>query len=104
MYDFQAGGDFVLLSASDFVVQTRQESGAPSWPNTSVNKAVATQMGKTRVAIYIEPTRLVIDGQSHDVGDGKTLLLPSGVQVSRQGNRYAITSRNGDSVRTVLNS
>jgi von Willebrand factor type D domain len=103
-YDFQASGDFVLANASDFLVQTRQASGAPTWPNASVNKAVATQMGKTRVALYIEPTRLVIDGRANDLADGKDLLLPDGVQVSRRGNMYAITSEKGDSVRAVLNS
>lgn len=104
-YDFQASGDFVLAEAgSDFIVQTRQESGAPTWPLASVNKAVATQMGKTRVAIYIEPTRLTIDGQPNDLADGKTLSLPTGVRVSRQGNVYVITSQGGDSVQAVLNS
>jgi hypothetical protein len=104
-YDFQASGDFVLAEAgSDFIVQTRQESGAPTWPLASVNKAVATQMGKTRVAIYIEPTRLTIDGQPNDLADGKTLLLPIGIRVSRQGNLYVITSQGGDSVQAVLNS
>lgn len=104
-YDFQASGDFVLAQdGPDFVVQARQASGAPTWPNAAINKAVAVKMGKTRVALYIEPTRLVIDGQSSDLGDGKDLLLPTGVQVSRRGNLYAITSENGDSVRAVLNS
>ncbi len=104
-YDFQASGDFVLAEAgSDFIVQTRQESGAPTWPLASVNKAVATQMGKTRVAIYIEPTRLAIDGQSNDLADGKTLSLPTGVRVSRQGDTYVITSQSGDTVQAVLNS
>jgi hypothetical protein len=104
-YDFQASGDFVLAEAgSDFIVQTRQESGAPTWPLASVNKAVATQMGKTRVAIYIEPTQLTIDGQPNDLADGKTLSLPTGVRVSRQGNLYVVTSQSGDSVQAVLNS
>jgi hypothetical protein len=104
-YDFQASGDFVLAhDGSDFVVQTRQASGAPTWPNAAVNKAVATQMGKTRVALYIEPTRLVVDGKSEDLADGKDLLLPTGVQVSRRGNLYAISSEDGNSVRAVLNS
>lgn len=104
-YDFQASGDFVLAQdGSDFVVQTRQASGAPTWPNASVNKAVATQMGKTRVAIYIEPTRLVIDGAANDLADGKSILLPTGVQISRHGNLYVISSESGDRVRATLNS
>ena len=48
LYDFQASGDFVLAQVDpDFVVQTRQVSGAPTWPDASVNNAVATRMGKT---------------------------------------------------------
>jgi hypothetical protein len=104
-YDFQASGDFVLAQAApDFLVQTRQASGAPTWPNASVNKAVATQMGKTRVALYIDPTRLLIDGAAHDVTDGQDLLLPTGVQVSRRGNLYVLSSESGDNVRATLNT
>ena len=52
LYDFQASGDFVLLQADpEFVVQVRQVSGAPNWPDASVNKAVATLMGKTQPAL-----------------------------------------------------
>jgi hypothetical protein len=102
-YDFQASGDFVLAqNGSDFQVQTRQASGAPTWPNASVNKAVAIQMGKTRVALYIEPTRLIIDGATNNLADGRSILLPSGVQVTRRGNLYIISSENGDRVRAEL--
>jgi hypothetical protein len=105
LYDFQAAGDFVLLKdGSDFEVQARQASGAPTWPNASVNKAVAIRMGKVRVAIYIEPTRLLLDGHSIDVADGQALELGAGVQVRRNGNTYDITSEHGNSVRAVLNS
>jgi len=104
-YDFQASGDFVLaFDGPDFIVQARQASGAPTWPNAAVNKAIATQMGKTLVAIYIEPTRLVIDGATTNLDDGKAILLPSGVQISRQGNVYKISSLSGDRVTTTLNS
>ncbi|HLW53469.1 MAG TPA: VWD domain-containing protein [Candidatus Angelobacter sp.] len=104
-YDFQASGDFVLaVDGPDFIVQARQASGAPTWPNAAVNKAIATQMGKTRVAVYIEPTRLVIDGATTNLDDGKTILLPSGVQIARQGNLYKISSLSGDRVAATLNS
>jgi hypothetical protein len=103
-YDFQASGDFVLAQdGPDFLVQARQASGAPTWPNASLNKGIAMQMGKTRVAIYVEPNRLVIDGRPEDVADGKDILLPTGVQISRRGNLYVISSENGDNVRAVLN-
>jgi len=105
LYDFQASGDFVLAKdGADFEVQARQASGAPTWPNASINKGVATRMGNTRVAVYIEPTRLLIDGHPEDLADGKDLLLPTGVQISHRGNLYAISSASGDSVHAVLNS
>ncbi len=45
LFDFQASGDFLLAETNpDFVVQTRQASGAPTWPDASVNKAVAIKM------------------------------------------------------------
>src|SRR5258708_28347692 len=101
-YDFQASGDFLLASAGpDFVVQARQASGAPTWPNASLNKGIATQMGKTRVALYVEPARLVIDGRTAVLADGRDSLLPTGVQISRRGNTYVISSEDGNNVRTV---
>jgi hypothetical protein len=102
-YDFQASGDFVLAQdGSDFIVQTRQASGAPAWPLMAVNKAVATQIGKTRVALYIEPTRLLINGVAKNLADGKSILLPTGVQVSRHDNVYVISGENGDNVRAEI--
>lgn len=103
-YDFQASGEFVLVETNeDFVVQTRQASGAPIWPNAAVNKAVATRMGRTRVALCIEPTRLIVDGDASQLADGKTLSLTGGVRVSRSGNTYVITRRDGETVQTELN-
>ena len=104
-YDFQASGDFMLaVDGPDFIVQARQASGAPTWPNAAVNKAIATKMGNTRIAIYIEPTRLVIDGAPTNLNDGKSILLPTGVQISRQGNVYKISSLSGDRVTATLSS
>jgi len=103
-YDFQASGDFVLAQVDpDFVVQTRQVSGAPTWPDASVNSAVATQMGKNKVAICLGP-RFNVDGTTTDLADGKTFSTPDGVDVSRRGNVYFITSQGGDSVRATVNA
>lgn len=103
-YDFQASGDFVLAEdGPDFQVQARQASGAPTWPNASLNKAIAVQMGKTRMAVYVEPDRLVVDGRTENLADGKHLEFPDGVQILRRGNMYIITSANGNRVETVLN-
>jgi hypothetical protein len=98
-YDFQAFGDFVLVQAGpDFMVHTRQTQGPPGYPGTATNTAVAVMMGKTRVAVYLQPARLVIDGTTNNLADGKTVLLPTGVQVARYGTEYRITDDNGNSV------
>jgi hypothetical protein len=103
LYDFQASGDFVLAEVdSDFVVQTRQVSGAPTWPNATVNSAVATRMGKTKVAVCLS-SGLFIDNVPTELADGKSLSTPGGVDVSRKGNVYFITSANGNSVRATVN-
>jgi hypothetical protein len=104
-YDFQSSGDFVLAQVDpDFVVQARQVSGAPTWPNASVNHAVATQMGKDTVAVCSSPTRLNVDGENADLADGETISTADGVDVTRRGNVYSIVSQSGDSVRATVNS
>jgi hypothetical protein len=101
-YDFQASGDFILAQTEpSFVVQTRQVSGAPTWPDATVNKAVATQMGKSQVAICL-PARVIVDGKDTDVADGKSFSTAEGVDIRRAGNTYVITDQTGNSVRAVL--
>jgi hypothetical protein len=103
-YDFQASGDFVLAQVDpDFVVQTRQVSGRPTWPDASVNSAVATQMGRDKVVICLAPTRVNVDGTNRDVADGSTVSTPDGVDVTRRGNVYFITDQSGNSVRATDN-
>jgi hypothetical protein len=104
LYDFQASGDFVLAHADpDFVVQTRQVSGAPNWPHASVNSAVATRMGKTQVAISVGKQRLVINGKTTNLNDRKSISTADGVDVTRRGNVYFITDKHGNSVRATVN-
>ena len=104
LFDFQASGDFLLAEIDpDFVVQTRQKSGAPTWPNASVNKAVGMKMGKTRVAICLEPNRFVVDGKPNNIGNGKSLSLPD-VTVTRNGDVYVFTRPDGANVRAELNN
>jgi hypothetical protein len=103
-YDFQASGEFVLAQdGPDFIVQTRQASGAPTWPQAAVNKALSAKFGKARVALYIEPTRLVVDGVRRDLADGRRMRLSTGVQIARHGEQYLIAAENGDTVRATLN-
>ncbi|MGB6760586.1 MAG: VWD domain-containing protein [Xanthobacteraceae bacterium] len=101
-YDFQASGDFVLLDSSGFSVHVRQVSGAPTWPNTAINKAIVAQMDGTRVEIYVEPERLYVDGKPTTVADDEPLLPPTGVQVVHHGSEYDITGAGGNAVRATL--
>jgi len=105
LYDFQAPGDFILVETAEsgFVVQARQQSGAPTWPNATINKAVAARMGKTNVAVCLKETPLSVDGAPTPLADGKSLVLPSGVHIARSGNVYSIQDKSGDSVRAELN-
>jgi hypothetical protein len=104
LFDFQASGDFLLAETDPgFVVQTRQKSGAPNWPNAAVNKAVAMQIEKTRVAVCLEPSRFVVDGKPNNLASGKSLALP-GVNVTRNGNVYVFKRQSGESVRAEVNN
>jgi hypothetical protein len=104
LYDFQASGDFILAEvAPDFVVQTRQVSGAPTWPNASVNSAVATRMGKTKVALCVASEQIFIDDSPTQLADGQSFSNPDGVDVTRRGHEYFITSQAGNSVHATVN-
>jgi hypothetical protein len=103
LYDFQASGDFVLAETGPgFLVQTRQASGAPTWPNAAVNKAVAVRAGKDRVAICL-PGRVLVNGRAARIRDGGHLLLAGGATVLRSGNTYHVLAPSGDSIGAVLN-
>ncbi|BCB84760.1 VWD domain-containing protein [Phytohabitans suffuscus] len=103
-YDFQATGDFVEAQAgSTFEVQTRKVSGAPNWPNTSVNRSVGMRMGSSRLALC-DGTRLVVNGTNTSLPSGESLLLPTGVAIDRVNNVYTFKDPSGDSVRVTANS
>jgi hypothetical protein len=104
LYDFQAAGDFLLAeSGKDFLVENRQVSGAPTWPNATINKAVATQMGQARVAVCTGPSRLVVDGKVTQMGEGQKLSLPGGVGILHIGDVYLVQDDNGNSMRAEDN-
>jgi von Willebrand factor type D domain len=105
LYDFQASGDFILLQTTqpEFVVQARQVSGSPNWPNASINKAVGVQMGKTRVAICLPPAGLVIDGKPTEIKEDTITDLPDGADISRRGNIYILRDAAGNSLRATVN-
>jgi hypothetical protein len=103
MFDFQAAGDFLLADTGpDFVVHTRQLSGAPTWPDASVNKAVALKMGPTRAAVCLNPARLVVDGRRVQLADGGGLGVPGG-KIVRIRNTYVFTRPTAEEVRAEVN-
>jgi hypothetical protein len=105
LYDFQATGDFELLETkSGFVVQNRQVSGVPNWPNAAVNSAIAAQLGKTKVAVCLAPQRVVVDGKVLPLRQGKVELLVDGTQISLRGNSYLIRGASGDWVKADVNT
>ena len=103
-YDFQAAGDFLLARRGpDFMVQSRQVSGAPTWPYASVNSAIATQMGKTQVAVCLGDSPIYVDGSNTYIKDGEGVEFGDGVQVWRSANVYYIKGADGDSVIATVN-
>ncbi len=120
-YDFQATGDFTealieptavpfgvsALAAPPqtlFEVQTRKVSGAPNWPNTSVNKSAGVRMGSTRVAVC-DGTRLVVNGTTTNLNPNTSMWLPAGVDIHRRGsNVWIVRDKSGNSVRIQANS
>jgi hypothetical protein len=103
-YDFQAAGDFLLARReSDFLVESRQVSGAPVWPYASVNSAVASQFGKTQVAVCLGDSPLFVNGSNTLLKDGEGVLFDDGVQVWRAANVYYIKGPDGDSVTATVN-
>lgn len=103
LYDFQATGEFILAQDPYFVVQNRQVSGAPTWPNAAVNTAVATRMGTSRIAVCL-PNQLQINGKTTKAAQGTPIRLPGGVDVLLKGNVYLIRGANGDNVRAEVNN
>jgi len=107
-YDFQSSGDFVLAEADDgFVVQVRQASGAPTWPDAAVNHGVAARLGKTAVAVCLgrgdQGTRVYVDGKPVELANGRSRSVTADVDAGRIGNGYVFTDQKGNSVRADVN-
>jgi hypothetical protein len=97
-YDFQASGDFVMVEAPGFTIHTRQASGAPTWPEAAVNKGIAVQMGPSVVEVDVEPNRLYIGHKLTSLAEGKSVFLPTGVQITLRDGSYIVTDNDGNSV------
>ncbi len=103
LYDFQATGDFTELIRGSFEVQTRKVSGAPNWPNASVNKSVGVRMGNSRVAVC-DGTRLVVNGVTRSIAPGGSLYLPQAGDIYRiNSNTYGFRDLAGNSVQFTWN-
>jgi len=121
-YDFQDSGEFTLVQSTDsnaplggdFVIQVRQEKWTLGTSNDmfSVNTAVATQLGTTKVGLYINgslPYDNTLNGLNDSpftseipalyVGDEAFLLPSGGIMFVEDGLIY----RSGDSY-TVINN
>ena len=106
-YDFQASGDFVLAKTDDgFEVQSRQISGAPSWPNASVNQAIATKVGNSIVVLSVagNSPQLSINRSPVSLGDGQRQVLANEGDVIRRGNTYLVRDLNGNSTQIIVQS
>jgi hypothetical protein len=104
-YDFQASGDFVLATTGPrFIVENRQVSGAPTWPNAAVNQAIAARIGTSDVAVCTTPTRLVINNKPVNLANGGQFNLPGGGRVSLNGNVYLIQDTTGDSLSATIHN
>ena len=100
-YDFQGVGDDELAQVgADFEAQARHVSGAPTWPNASVNQAIGTRMGKTTVAVC-GPQWVVVDGRAVRLTEGRPYATPDGVVVTFVGGVYIVTDATGNSVRVT---
>ena len=91
-------------------MQTRQVSAAPTWPDASVNDAVALRAGETEIAICLGdgpndgPGRLYVDGEAAVLDDGTSLSPAPGVDIWRSGSRYVVMDPVGNSVIATINS
>lgn len=103
LYDFQASGDFTLAMTGGFEAQTRQVSGAPTWPDAAVNQSVAARLGSSTVAVCSGKEPVVsIDRERRSLDDGQIVQLGDGSAVRRVGNFIIMIDPNGNSLRAEL--
>ncbi|MBL9103022.1 MAG: VWD domain-containing protein [Myxococcales bacterium] len=104
LFDFQAGGEFVLtraVSGAPFEVQTRQEPLGPV-QSVSVNTAVATRVGPHRVGFYTRRSTLVhVDGAPVDLAPGASLDLEGGVLTRTDLLHYELAYAGGEVLRVL---
>lgn len=106
-YDFQIGGEFVLLettAGAAVELQVRQERGGSRLCPASVayNTAVATRLGGRRVAIYTDQDpALRIDGVPTRLPDG-SLPLEQDATLTQDANNYRLTWGSGEILEVTV--
>ena len=102
LFDFQAGGEFVLVRATDgapFEVQVRQEPIGGD-RSLSYNRAVATAVAGKRVGLYADAAwPLRVDGAVVQLAPNATHDLSPGAIKRDGGGRYTITYPGGEQLR-----
>ena len=106
-YDFQAAGDFILAKTDDgFEVQTRQISGAPTWPNATLNHAIAAKIGNSVVVVSVANSspQLIVNGSIVTLNDSQVHVLNNEGDIVRHANTYVVRDLNGNSVEAIVQS
>lgn len=97
-YDFQAVGEFVLVTADDRKLQVQVRSSP--WQGSrvvSVNTAVAVNVGGDRVGVYVAPRlRVVLNGT--EVQAPESMVLPNGGRLASGVGTYTISWPDGSKV------
>lgn len=98
LFDFQAGGEFVLVRATEgapFEIQTRQEPRGDQL-SVSYNTAVAAKLDGHRVGIYaLAPAGVYVDGAPVSLASGASMAVGGGT-LARDGSRYTLTWPTGE--------
>lgn len=104
LFDFQAGGEFVLTRATEgapFEVQTRQEPFGEQLA-LSYNTAMATVVDGHRVGLYTRmPSTLYVDGVPTELANDETLALGAGQIGLVGGSAYMIEYPGGERVEAL---
>jgi len=103
LFDFQAGGEFVLVRSTvagdDFEIQARQEPlGADR--SLSFNTAVATVVDGQRVGFYVDmpQSQLFVGDTPRTLADEQTTKIGGGA-LTRAGDLYTLEYPGGDVLR-----
>ncbi|KAI5916452.1 hypothetical protein [Thauera sp. 2A1] len=104
-YDFQAEGEFILARTDmGFEVQTRQISGAPTWPNATLNQAIAAKIGNSVLVFSVADNnpKVFVDGTLVSLKDGERRVLPDDGDLIRHMDMYLARDMRGNSIQVYV--